>query len=117
MTPYILWTNYENKIEEIPVMNANFFGSYVMEAAGVSLTDYNKSILEILKHITVINENEIMDSQGNWYSADALPEELKEMLNDYEILQYNEAFGRTRRKDQVFTLKVRDANPYEQGGR
>lgn len=117
MTPYILWTNYENKIEEIPVMNANFFGSYVMEAAGVSLTDYNKSILEILKHITVINENEIMDSQGNWYSADALSEELKEMLNDYEILQYNEAFGRTRRKDQVFTLKVRDANPYEQGGR
>ena len=105
LTPYILWTNYECEAEEISVMNANFFGSYVMQAAGLSLTDYNKCILEILDHIAVINENEIMDTEGTWYSIDELPESMEEMLNDYEILQYNEVFGRTQRKEQVFSLK------------
>lgn len=105
MTPYILWTNYDSQIEEIPVMNANFFGSYVLQASGLILTDYNKCILEILNHVAVINENEVMDTQGIWYSMEELPNNLQEMLKDYEILQYNEVFGRGQRKDHVFSLK------------
>lgn len=105
MTPYVVWTNYENTMEEIPIMGSEFFGSYLLQGTGLELTDYNKCILEILRSIRVVTENEVMDAQGKWYPIDQLPKQYAEILNDYEILQYNNVFGRGQRLDELFRIE------------
>ena len=105
MTPYVVWTNYENTMEHIPVMGSEFFGSYLLQGTGLDMTDYNKCILEILRSVRVITENEMMDAQGQWYPIDQLPKQYAEILNDYEILQYNNVFGRGQRRDGLFRIE------------
>ena len=102
MTPYLIWTNYDLEVEEIPVMRASFLGSHLLELAGAELTEYNKAILEVLDEMPVINENEVMLADGTWVTKENLSEEQKMLLNDYEILQYNEVFGGRQRVEQVF---------------
>lgn len=104
MSPYVVWTNYENTMECVPVMGSEFFGSYLLQGTGLEMTSYNKCILEFLRDIRVVTENEVMDAQGNWYPLDQLPEQYAEILNDYEILQHNNVFGRGQRQEELFRI-------------
>lgn len=105
MTPYVVWTNYENTMDRIPVIGSEFFGSYLLQGTGLDLTDYNKCILEMLRSVRVITENEVMDADGKWYPIDQLPEQYADILNDYEVLQYNNVFGRGQRRDDLFQIE------------
>lgn len=101
-TPYVIWTNYKMDISNIPLMSANYFGNYILQSIGADLSDYNKMSLNVLEQIPVINENEVMTADGTWLSIDSLSGEQKKLLNDYEIMQYNEVFGNGSRIDAVF---------------
>ena len=83
-------------------MRSSFLGSHLLELAGAELTEYNKAILEVLDEMPVINENEVMLADGTWVTKENLSEEQKMLLNDYEILQYNEVFGGRQRAEQAF---------------
>lgn len=104
-TPYIIWTNYKTEMSYIPLMSANYFGNYIMDSIGVRLSDYDRMSLNVLKQIPVIDQNEIMTTDGTWISKEALSEEQKKLLNDYEIMQYNEVFGNRNRVDEVFQAR------------
>ena len=46
-----------------------------------------------------------MDADGKWYPIDQLPEQYADILNDYEVLQYNNVFGRGQRRDDLFQIE------------
>ena len=103
-TPYIIWTNYELPDAEGLEMSSNFFGSFFLQLSGLEMTDYNKCLLMILEKIQVIGTGAIMDAAGMWYSMDELPDNLQKIINDYEILQYNNVFGGKDRIDSIFSI-------------
>lgn len=103
-TPFVIWTNYEITEDDGVEISGNYFGSYIMELAGVEMPEYNWCLLDIYSQIPVIGYGMVMDAQGDWYALGALPEDLEAVINKYQILQYNNVFGGIQRKDDVFTL-------------
>ena len=95
MTPYIIWTNYktERKVED---MSSNYLGSYILEQAGLKMSDFQKSLLRLKAIIPVIGQGAICDSEGKWYPLnETLPESCMTALDEYQILQYNNIFDKT----------------------
>ena len=90
---------------EIPLMSVNFFGNYILENIGSELSDYNEMSLNVLDQIPVINEQEVMMSDGTWMLKEGLDEEQKKLLNDYEVMQYNEVFANGKRVDKAFAVE------------
>ena len=105
LTPCVIWTNYDRESAGDVVMSSNYFGSYILEQAGAQLTDYNKFLLEMKNQMPVIQRAEVMDSEGVWHLREDLPEKLQELLNAYEIVQYNNVFAGKDKIDFLFTLQ------------
>lgn len=100
-TPYVIWTNYPSESREED-MSANYFGSYILEQAGLPLTVYDQFLLQLKEILPVIGTDAVCDAQGNWYGLDELPEEYKKLIEEYQILQYNNVFDRRHRVDDIF---------------
>lgn len=104
MTPFVIWTNYDIPEEENIVMSANYFGSFILQQAGVEMTEYNEFLLNLREEIPVIRNSVICDKDGNWYKWDEMSEEDNALINQYKILQYNNVFDRKERVDEVFKV-------------
>lgn len=102
-TPYMIWTNYPSETAEEDI-SANYLGSYVLQQAGVELTDYNRFLLKLKETLPVIGMGAVCDKDGNWYSEDELPEEYRTLLNEYNILEYNNQIDKKHRKKNIFAL-------------
>lgn len=102
-TPYVIWTNYPSESTEED-MSANYFGSYILEQAGLEMTTYNKFLLQLKETLPVIGSGAVCDASGNWYALDALPDEYAQLINQYKILQYNNVADRSHRIDSIFTI-------------
>ena len=83
-------------------MSANYFGSYILEQAGLSLTVYDQFLLQLKETLPVIGTDAVCDVDGNWYEMDELPEEYEKLIEEYQILQYNNVFDRRHRIDDIF---------------
>ncbi len=103
-TPFVMWTNYARDTQTDVTMSANYFGSYILEQAGLQLTDYNKFLLELREQMPVLGGAEVMTADGEWYLKSELPEALAAQLNEYEILQYNNMFAKGQKVKSVFTI-------------
>lgn len=104
-TPYVIWTNYEQESSSDDLMSANYFGSYILQQAGLDLTSYNKFLLNLKETLPVIGMGAVCDNEGKWYSMGDLPEKYSSLLNEYKILQYNNVVDRKKRCSQVFTVQ------------
>lgn len=104
VTPYIIWTNYNIPQMEGIEISSNYLGSYVLQLAGLELTDYNKCLLNFMEEIPVIGIGMVMDSEGNWYKVEEMPESLENIYQQYNMLQYNNIFGDKKRIDSIFNL-------------
>jgi hypothetical protein len=106
-TPYVIWANYD--IEEAEVdMSANYLSSYVMNLAGVNLTGYNKYLLELQKTLPVISAVCYMDAEGNVYANDE-ESEYSDLIEEYQMIQYNELFDEDNRLDEFFFLTAKES--------
>ena len=102
-TPYVIWTNYPSESGEED-MSTNYFGSYILEQAGLEMTTYNKFLLQLKEKLPVVGTGAVCDTEGNWYVLNDLPDEYKDLVNDYKILQYNNVVDRKHRVDDIFEL-------------
>lgn len=102
-TPYVIWTNYSSEFANED-MSANYFGSYIMQLAGIDMPIYNKFLLQIKQTLPIIGSGAVCDCDGNWYLFDEMPEEYEELLNEYRILQYNNVIDRKNRVSDIFHI-------------
>ncbi len=102
-TPYMIWTNYPSEYS-LEDMSTNYFGSYILEQAGLELTGYNKFLLNLKEKIPIIGIEAVCDAAGKWYSMDELPKEYKKLLEQYRIVQYNNVVDRKHRIDEAFEV-------------
>ncbi len=101
--PYVIWTNYD--IEEAQVdMSVNYLSSYVMNLAGLQLTGYNKYLLDLQKKLPVVSAVCYMDAEGNIYANDE-DSKYSDLLDEYQMIQYNQLFDISNRYDEFFFLK------------
>lgn len=108
VVPYIIWTNYEleKKTEE---MSSNYFGCYIMKEAGLNLSPYQKFLLTAKDTLPVLGiSGTYQDTEGNWYTGDTLPEEYKQVLENYRIAQYNRTADRGNMVESLFRIGFKE---------
>ncbi len=100
--PFLLWANYPLEGQEIQQVSLNYLSGLLLRAAGVKGPDYIKFLEQVRQTFPVITADGKIDKDGNYYKTEeATP--YDQLLNDYAILQYNNAFGNGEKVTEVFT--------------
>ena len=104
--PFFIWANYDLEGEEIETVSLNYLSGLLLRAAGLEGTDYTNYLEDLRQTLPVITAVGMLDQEGNWYkNGDATP--YDDLLNEYNILEYNNAFGGNGKRMETFTLTVR----------
>lgn len=91
--PFLLWANYDIPEEAGVTTSLNYLAALLMETAGLPLTEYQQFLLRLQETVPALNAVGYMDTDGTWQkSRDALSEEARAGLLQYETLQYNLLF-------------------------
>ena len=124
--PYIMWANFdieefdhlkpwgvkvqdcldnpENSDWDVNYLNdlsTNYVGSYVMNAAGVELSTYDKLLLDLHEDVPAITAIGVWDKDDNYFeSAQASP--YADRLKNLEIVQYNLIFDKKNKLTEYF---------------
>ena len=105
MVPYCLWANYDIDGGDGKSLSLNFLGPLLMETAGLKMTGYQSFLHKVSQKLPVINTLGFMTETGvNYETVDELPEDYKSIVYEYQILQYNEIFGKDTKLDNFFEL-------------
>ena len=67
------------------------------------MSPYQEYLWGMYQELPVITANFAIDSDGRFYSADQY-DQLEELLNGYEIVQYNHLFDTENRKDENYLV-------------
>ena len=103
--PFLIWANYDLDGDEIEAVSLNYLSGLLLRAAGLEGTDYTNYLENLRQTLPVITAMGVMDSQGNWYkNGDSTP--YDDLLNEYNILEYNNAFGGDGKCMETFTLRI-----------
>lgn len=103
-TPYVIWTNYPSETVEED-FSSNYLGSYILKLAGLEMPEYNQFLLNLKEQLPIIGVGAVCDKDGNWYENGKLPEAYQNLLNDYNILEYNNQFEKKEVVESLFTLE------------
>lgn len=102
--PFFIWTNYETETKEDVQTSLNFLSTMVLEKAGIELPPYERFLLDLSEDVPAMNARGYYSAKDGCYKhyAEADGEEA-EMLNYYQILQYNDMFDKKNRSDVFFS--------------
>ena len=101
--PFFIWANYPLESQEVPAVSLNYLSGFLLRAAGLPGTPYTNYLEELRQSLPVITDIGSMDSEGFYYkSGTPLPPVLRQMMNEYAILQYNNAFDDKNKQDALF---------------
>ncbi len=103
VTPFFIWANYDIEEKYIDKLSVNYLSSYVLDAAGVKLTEYNKYLLKLSETLPVIDTVGYIDAAGNYYKWSDHSEHT-EILSEYEKIQYNNIFDSEHTSNSIFYL-------------
>lgn len=103
ITPFYIWANFDIEEKQIDKLSANYLSSYVLDVAGVKLTEYNKYLLKLSETLPVIDTVGYIDSNNNYYRWSG-SSEYTQMLSEYEKIQYNNIFDNEHKDNKIFFL-------------
>ena len=84
--PYILWANYDIEFDAPDYTSPNYLSAILKKNAGMSLTSWDQFRIDMMEEYPVMNSNFIIDKDGNVVG--------KDVLKNYEIVQYMRMFER-----------------------
>ncbi|MCR5097693.1 MAG: LTA synthase family protein [Lachnospiraceae bacterium] len=101
-TPYFIWTNYrvpdrkyEKKVDGYNIMSLNYLGAVTRYYAGCDLSRFDGFLLRLKETFPVINSNGYYVDDLGFVMLDEkyrLSDEKKELLKEYEYIQYRGMF-------------------------
>lgn len=98
--PFVIWSNYGLEHAYYDGISANYLSTLLMKYADVPLTGYQTFLSELMKELPVISGNAYRDAEGTFYRYG--DDAYKELLNQYQILQYNHLVDQKNRNDAFF---------------
>ncbi len=104
ITPFFIWANFDIEEKQIDKLSANYLSSYVLDIAGVKLTEYNKYLLKLSETLPVIDTVGYIDYNNVYYKWSD-KSEYSEVLSEYEKIQYNNIFDSEHKSNDIFFLE------------
>ena len=110
--PFFIWDNMGlGKDETADLMSVNYLGAYVMEKAGLPLTEYQEFLLGLRQTLPVICSGTYIDENGVYHDWNkrSQDEVYGDLINDYNILTYNHLTDASNRVTEIFNEPADDA--------
>ena len=103
IVPFMVWTNYDIEEQQVELTSLNFLSNYLLEAAGLPLSPYNSFLSDVQELVPAINAHGYYSlSEGRFKLVDEAEGAEKEILQEYERLQYNALFDRDMKSSILF---------------
>lgn len=99
-TKYFIWANFDVPTAHwnTDLTSVNYLAARVLYYAGLPVTNYMNFLLEMSGEISAVNAMGYMAKDGSWHSLDDKGD-YQELLNQYELLQYNSLFDDMRKSE------------------
>ncbi len=91
MVPFLIWKNYEQEAEELPLTSINYLSMLLMESAGLEKPAYYRFLSEAMQVVPCLSGAGIVED-GRYLRISDATGEAAEALRDYEWLQYANLF-------------------------
>ena len=91
ITPFMLWANYDIEEQYIDKISLNYLSILLLDVAELKTTPYMNFLRTIQKELPVITGNGYIDNEGNYYTFEDT-NKYSEILNKYDLIQYNNVF-------------------------
>lgn len=103
ITPFFIWANFDIEEKYIEKLSVNYLSSYMLDIAGVKLTEYNKYLLRLSEILPVIDTVGYIDAENNYYKWSD-HSDYTQLLSEYEKVQYNNIFDSEHKDNKIFFL-------------
>ena len=101
--PFLIWANYPLEGQEIQQISLNYLSGLLLRSAGLQGTGYTKFVEQVRQVFPVITANGMIDKEGSYYKiGESTP--YDDLLNEYAMLQYNNAFGLEGKAEGLFSI-------------
>lgn len=99
--PFFVWTNYDSESKDVELTSLNYLSTMTLQQAGIELPAYNQFLADLQEEIPAMNSRAFYSkSQGEFLHYSDAQGEDADLLNQYNILQYNNMFEKEKDKDK-----------------
>lgn len=100
--PFFVWANYDIPEETIEITSLNYLSNYVYQVAGIEFPAYNQFLADTAEIVPALNAFGYYSvEQGDYLKYENAKSEEKNVLDSYEILQYNAVFENDESRSQI----------------
>lgn len=101
--PFFIWTNYDTPEEEVEITSLNYLSTMALTRANIPLPAYNQFLSDMMEEVPAINSRGFYSKKyGCYRSLDEADGDEAEWIEKYNILQYNNMFGKGNRNGFFF---------------
>lgn len=104
-TEFMIWANYDIEEKEDVWISANYLAPMILDVAGVSQTGYQQYVSEVMEEVPVLTQLGYIGKDGKFYDIDDKTSPYFDLLNEYNIVQYNNLFDTRNRIDGFFEIE------------
>lgn len=103
-TPFMIWANYDIDEATIDNISANYLSTLLLQVAGLETTEYNDYLAALYQQLPVIDSVGYRSKDGTLYEKDDATSPYADLINGYDILNYNNLLDVNNRDWSLFTL-------------
>lgn len=103
--PFLIWANYDIKEETVERTSNNYLLTYLAEVTGIEKTGYLKYLTKLREQIPAINAMGYWDKNGKFYEIEDKKSPYYDLIHEYNLLEYNNLFGKDEQQKEFFYLK------------
>lgn len=101
--PFFIWTNYESEEKTVDITSLNFLSTMALEKADIELPTYNRFLKDLMEVVPAMNSRAFYSKEYNSFRHyNESSGEETELLNEYQMLQYNNMFDKKNTSDVFF---------------
>lgn len=100
--PFVIWANYDIPEETIEKTSLNYLYSILADRLDFPMTGYQKYLLALSEKIPALCAQGYWGDDGNYYELDDESSPYYDLVNEYNILEYNDIFGGKDRDLEFF---------------
>ena len=105
--PYVIWNNIGlEKDESMALTSVNYLGAYLLNALDLPLTQYQEFLLQMREELPVVCAGTYVDKDGIYHSYSEEDSAYEDLLNNYNILQYNHLTDWKHRATEIFSQPI-----------
>lgn len=102
-TPFFVWSNFRpNRGERLPTTSPIYFMNHVLDVADAPLPPFYALLGELEKELPAMQHELMIGPDNRRVSAEDLSARARELLRDYELVQYDLSVGKRYSQGEMF---------------